>query len=227
MESVRVGRINEGKNHETCLLLACRLAFLSHLACLWVVWFRDLLIHLRAVLVLCSERLEESCVMRSCFVPDLFKAGAQPSDSSRESTKPCLVVCTHAWMICPKQPGWWGGRDTPALSTPSSSLLRPTENPSCIIAKTVRHHRSEVASVSEHWVLNLNTYEKKHGIWSRCRDLCHFLFFDSRQVLLRIALNVWNVLIAIRKCDYCICKKQCTVIQCGKWRKNKIIKKKN
>lgn len=109
-----------------------------------------LLIFPCVVLVLCSERMQESYAMSSCFVPDLFKAGAQQPDSSRESTKPCLVVCTHAWMICPKQPGWWGGTDTPALSTPSSSLLRPTENPSCIIAKTARHHRSEVALVSEY-----------------------------------------------------------------------------
>ncbi len=154
-----------------CLLLACRVAFLLHLACLWVGWFSDPLIYPCDIPVMCSEWLEESYVMSICFVPDLFKARAQQSDSSRESTKPCLVVCTHAWMICPKQPGWWGGRDTPALSTPSSSLLRPTENPSCIIAKTVRHHRSEVASVSEYWILNLNTYGKERWIWSRCGDL--------------------------------------------------------
>ncbi len=153
-----VCRINEGKSHKMCLLLACRDAFLLHLAHLWLMWFSELLIYPRFILVMCSEWLEErSVMMSSCFVPDLFKAGAQQSDSSRESTKPCLVVCAHAWMICPKQPGWWGGRDTPALSTPSSSLLRPTENPSCIIAKTVRHHRFEVASVSENWILNLNT----------------------------------------------------------------------
>lgn len=83
--------------------------------------------------------LEASYMMSGCFVPHLFKPGAQQSNSSRESTKPCPVVCAHAWMICPKQAEWWSGRDTPALSTPSSSLLRPTENPSCIIAKTQRH----------------------------------------------------------------------------------------
>lgn len=190
-----------------CLTLACRVAFLLQLACLWVVWFSVLLIYLCMILVMCSEWLEESYVMSSCFVPDLFKAGAQQSDSSRESTKPCLVVCTHAWMICPKQAGWWSCRDTPALSTPSSSLLRPTENPSCIIAKTARHHRSEVASVSEHWIL------KGRKLLTRCGDL-----FISCCLILQCWwcwLLQGNVVIASAKCN---------IIHPRIWRQDKRIK---
>lgn len=97
---------------------------------LFVSWMIcDLLIYPFIILALWRTWLEESCCM-------WWVCWAQHWDSSRESTQPCLVVCTHAWMICPKQPRCLSGRDTPALSTSSSSQTRPTENPSCIILNT-------------------------------------------------------------------------------------------
>lgn len=51
-EQVSVCRIND---HEMCLLLARRLAFFLHLACLWLLWFRDLFIYFCVLLVAVSD----------------------------------------------------------------------------------------------------------------------------------------------------------------------------
>lgn len=128
----------------------------------------------------CSINLSCHYCEQESYIVTLSQPCLKPELSSqalpRESTKPCLVVCTHARMICPKQPGWWSGKDTPALSTPSSSRVQPNGNPSCITAKTVRHHRAEAATVPDYWIVHLNV--KREGKIEMGRSI-NFMLFDT------------------------------------------------
>lgn len=112
-------------------LLSCFLLFVWYSECMWWVT---------------AAELWDTLLIQ----PGLFQSRVS-AVRLRESTKPCPVVCADAWMICPKQAGWCWGRDTPALSTPSSSFLCPMENPSCTPGKTIKQQRFDGAFFWEPW----------------------------------------------------------------------------